>query len=309
MKKRPQVLLLGNGVNQAYGGINWKTLLDKIAIRHDFDIEKMKSPYPLQAILLTNDKIKEAIDNQSDIFYGSIKSVQHSEVIKTILKSGFDDILTTNYSYELEAVALGVSEIDQRRTRKIARMQKFTGDHPEKQYLLHTYNEVKYENSSNRVWHIHGESRKKDSMILGHYWYGNQLCRVKDLVNDRKSLYKDYITSGKPLARESWVDSFILGDIYVLGFGYDVSEFDLWWLLNRKVRENAQTGTVYFYEPESEQNKEKTELLRLMKVEVINLGRKQSNDTNIEFDFQEFYVEAIADIQDRLRKQKTDLDL
>lgn len=45
----------------------------------------------------------------------------------------------------------------------------------------------------------------------------------------------------------SWIDAFILGDVHILGFGYNVSEFDLWWLLDRKMREKAQKGTTHFY--------------------------------------------------------------
>ena len=36
-----------------------------------------------------------------------------------------------------------------------------------------------------------------------------------------------------------WLDSFVLGNVNILGLGMDFSELDLWWLLNRKKRESA----------------------------------------------------------------------
>ena len=64
------------------------------------------------------------------------------------------------------------------------------------------------------------------------------------------------------------MDAFILGDVYILGFGFDLSEFDLWWLLNRKFNEKADHGHVYYLEPKSPVLDEKLELLKLLEVEV-----------------------------------------
>lgn len=178
MGKHPQVLLLGNGVNLAFGGTSWSSLMKDIAVRHDFDIDKLTSPLPLQAILLTNNDIKQAMENHSEKFYGTVGTDEQKEILQDLLSMGFDDILTTNYSYELEEAALGISEVRHGETSKInriKRLSKHTSDHAETQFLLHTYNEVKYRNSINRIWHIHGESRKPNSMILGHYIIGMEV--------------------------------------------------------------------------------------------------------------------------------------
>ena len=60
---RPQILLLGNGLNLAYGGTSWSELLNKIKVRDDIP-EKLHCPMPLQAVLYTNNDIKTAMENQ-----------------------------------------------------------------------------------------------------------------------------------------------------------------------------------------------------------------------------------------------------
>ena len=301
-----QVLLIGNGINQAYGGISWPELLSKIRVRSDYHTEALKSPMPLQAILLTNNNIKDALRNNKEAFYGEIRSPEQEQVLLSLLDMDTDDILTTNYSYELEAAAIGEKTVSDYR---LCRMNERTCDKTELRYLLHTYNRVPYKERSLRVWHIHGESRKPDSMILGHYWYGNQLSRIKAELDERKNRYAFRQNNGLEISYDSWIDSFILGDVYVLGFGFDTSEFDLWWLLNRKKREKAKKGKVFFYEPASEKSREKQDLLRLLDVEVMNLPFDHTiADLDKSKAYQEFYSESIQDIRNRITAKRSLLE-
>ena len=57
---RPQVLLLGNGMNRVYGGASWAGLLQKIN-RTPFTPEEVKTiPLPMQAVLLSEDHVDES---------------------------------------------------------------------------------------------------------------------------------------------------------------------------------------------------------------------------------------------------------
>ncbi|MBR1433065.1 AbiH family protein [Ruminococcus sp.] len=105
---------------------------------------------------------------------------------------------------------------------------------PKANIWLHTYNSVLYGGKERRIWHIHGEARKPDSMILGHYYYGNLTAKIK---NESDRLDDAYRREGYKC--KSWMDLFILGDVYIIGTALDVSEIDLWWLINRKARETA----------------------------------------------------------------------
>ncbi|MBQ6508535.1 MAG: SIR2 family protein [Flexilinea sp.] len=301
----PQVLFLGNGLNLAFGGISWSDLIEKISKRDDFDWAGSEMPMPLQAILASNNQIRTSLQAAKEDFRGKIQTEQQMEVLRVLLTMGFDDIITTNYSYELEEAALGKFELSD---RQIAKLMGYTSDHAERNYLLHTYNRVQCENIENRIWHIHGEIRKTDSMILGHYWYGKLLYKIIEESEKRKDLYARSQKEEKPAELNSWMDSFILGDVYILGFGFGLSEVDLWWLLNRKQRERAEHGKVYFYELRSEKQREKTELLKLMDVEVIDLGFSQTEKTKTDGkpDYETFYRAAIEDVRQKITQKPSD---
>lgn len=102
---RPQVLLLGNGLNRTFGGISWSELMEKIGVREDLP-SKLTCPMPLQAVLVTNDQVHKRMKENKNAFYGSVNG-ELMEQLRALLSMGFSDILTTNYSYELEAAAHG----------------------------------------------------------------------------------------------------------------------------------------------------------------------------------------------------------
>ena len=295
----PQVLFLGNGLNLAYSGISWSDLIGKIAKRDDFDWSRSEMPMPLQAILASENQIRTSLKTAKEDFRGRIRNDRQMEILRDLLTMGFDDILTTNYSYELEEAALGKFELSD---RQVAKLMRYTSENPERNYLLHTYNQVKCGNAENRIWHVHGEIRKTDSMILGHYWYGKLLYKIIEESEKNKDRYARNQKEGKPTELNSWMDSFILGDVYVLGFGFGLSEVDLWWLLNRKQRERADHGRVYFYELRCEKQREKTELLKLMDVEVLDLGFSDIEKTTPggKPDYKAFYQAAVTDIRQKL---------
>lgn len=117
----------------------------------------------------------------------------------------------------------------------------------------------------------------------------------------------------------------LLGNVCILGFGMDFSELDLWWLLNRKKRENAEHGKVIFYDPEKPGDEAKYALLRAYGVEVRHLGfrllpyaDRESCDDDLQAEnaqeekmvreynagiFSDFYVDALEDIEMEIRKQ------
>jgi len=267
MKKNPQILLLGNGLNLAYGGTSWADLLKDIACRDDLPLDELQSPMPLQAILVTNNNIKKGLKKQEKPLYGTIKTKEQSEALRRVLKMGFDHILTTNYSYELEMACREDWKVTDNYLKKISHHTEAV-NRVEPKYLLHTYNECNYEGATNKIWHVHGEARKQDSMILGHYYYASLLCKMKSEIDSQGNKYLKNQMAGKLNEVESWMDAFILGDVYILGLGFDFSELDLWWLLNRKLNEDAEIGRVYYFAPKSPVLDEKAELLNTLGVDV-----------------------------------------
>lgn len=286
---RPRVLLLGNGINRAFNSDSWDMLLNSIDCRSDkYDVGRFHCPETLKAILVTEDNVDKALERKKNALgnLGTKKPAKQLELLRRLLAMSFDHMLTTNYSYELETAALGEDRITENALKRIQRHTSSV-ERCEASLMLHTYNSVEFRGSERRIWHIHGEARKPDSMVLGHYYYGRLLGKMLEL--DRRRTY----SAAKPSKILSWTDAFILGDVYILGFGFGFAESDMWWLLNRK--KHAGTGSTVFYElnPPDTSNNAKLDLLRLMNVEVVSMTVENSNWT-------ELYERAINDIEERI---------
>lgn len=305
----PQVLLLGNGLNRAYGGDSWDLLLEKM--KRNSRIPKgtrLKLPMPLQAVLLTDDQVDVTLNDVHGSLYGELASKEHCRRLSDLLEMGADHILTTNYSYELELAGLRQNCLSDAELKKILRHTDAV-KRAEGKYLLHTYNEVRLGGTEHKIWHIHGEARKPQSMILGHYGYAALLQRLCNHFVAQSNRYQKEQQAGVPCHITSWADAFLLGDVYVLGFGFDVSEIDLWWLLNRKKREKADTGAVHYFSPAFQATgglDEKCELLRVLGVKLHDCGvTVPSGGTKEERGeaFRRFYPLAIGEIRSMIQSE------
>lgn len=288
---RPQVLLLGNGINRAFNSDSWDMLLNSIDCRSDkYDVGKFHCPETLKAILVTEDNVDKALERKKTALgnLGTKKPEKQLALLRRLLSIRFDHILTTNYSYELETAALGEDKLTENALKKIQRHTSAVG-RCEASLMLHTYNSVEFRGGERKIWHIHGEARKPDSMVLGHYYYGRLLGKMLEL--DRRRTY----STAKPHKILSWMDAFILGDVYILGFGFGFAESDMWWLLNRKKR--AGIGSTVFYELNlpGASNVAKLDLLRLMNAEIVSFAIENNNWT-------ELYEQAINDIEERTKQ-------
>lgn len=299
--KIPQVLLLGNGLNKAYQGASWNELIESIWVNKRITSNAIcDAPFPLQAVIATDDSIDEKLKEKPDSFYG-VKSIDEIRApIDQLLGIGFDHILTTNYSYEIERVACPLVDRDGRYCKKLT---AHTGacKNAETRYLLHTYNQLPYGDFINKVWHIHGEMRKPQSVVLGHYYYGKLLGKYMAELDKRGNQQKIRQEKYLPPIMDSWIDAFIMGDVYVLGFGYDFSEMDMWWLLNRKKRENARHGKVVFYEP-SFGKELKLSMLDTYGVQTEDLGFRAQGPN-----YKAFYEAAIDDIRKCIKQAQEEI--
>jgi len=252
---RPKVLLLGNGLCRAYGGISWDKLLDTIKDKNTYphSADKYILPMPLKAVMLTNNslrtKIKNVVNNKEDGSDFGWHSFTHTtqemrEQIRHFVKSGFDYVLTTNYSYEIEAALLDRDTLSPGQITRL--MEYHEVDRAQPRYLTNTYNCA----DGVPVWHIHGEARKPESMILGHSYYGKILRRCVERIDSSKDTeFRKNIKNKIPQKIGSWIDAFVLGDVYILGLGLDFSEMDLWWLLEYKKNNQEFCGNTVFYDP------------------------------------------------------------
>ena len=299
-KNFPKVLLLGNGINICNGCERWSDFLLSIRDKKfDMDVKTLKSPMPLQAVLISNNTIDEKLKEKSKKLLPSQKLVCDNFPVNKILSLGFENILTTKYTYELEQASFDNQPLSADKLKKLfTHSENYKAD---RKYTIHSYNKVIYEGKEEKIWHIHGEARKHSSMVLGHYYYGKLVKKIIEYVDGRSGLYWQQQEEGKEIKTDSWIDAFIMGDVYVLGFTFDFSEVDLWWLLNRKFNEKAEHGKVYFYEPIIETEKEKVNLLEVFGVKVMNMGIEEKIiDGKSYIDYKTFYEKAYYSMKNGL---------
>lgn len=297
--QRPKVLLLGNGLNRVYGGASWAGLLARIN-RTNYTPEQVKSmPLPMQAVLLSQDHVDVSL---KDLKRELTRCELHPWLdlqLKKLLAMPFDCILTPNFTYELECAAdqdfLEVPSRARRYRRHTAGVAR-----AERRFMLHTYYSLPVAQGTVPLFHIHGEANKPDSVILGHYYYGNLLFCYDAYLTKRAPDCKYRMgRDGQGLPVLSWLDYFILGDVYALGFGYDTSEMDLWWLLCRKKRERASHGGLYFFEPGRKSAETKHALLKAYHATCVTLGMKDLDDEG----YRLFYERAVKEIGQRVKQE------
>ena len=300
---RPQVILIGNGLIRAFGDspTSWQDLLENLTVpKYKGKISENGLPNTLQIILRTDGAVNSMLKTNKEGMKGKPVTQSLAERLRLIQGLGPDHILTTNYSYEIEAAFLNKEVLSD---YKLSNIQKHTSEiaRCEGQYMIHTYNDA----GGIPVWHIHGEARKPISIIAGHYWYGSLLAKYKTIIDERSDHYAKNAANNE-YAILSWLDAFIMGDVYVLGFGYDIAEIDLWWLLNRKRYENAENkGKLYYYSNEdTDEFNEKEELLKVCGAEVIHCHKLPMPDQLLGDKYRKYLDAAIVDMGKKIKENR-----
>ena len=341
---RPQIVLIGNGLEMKSGQVAWKKLVDNLTVPNCIPItdeEKKNMPFPLlYEVLVLNRPIPQILDaaairDEEKCLKREMRNLVNSsnDLLDELPELNADHIFTTNYSYCLEKAFFPKRDFTSSVSRSSVRFNLLMSDENEKQmresqYRLHSGYLAKNSNSTNvGLWHIHGESSASEGIVLGHDRYGRLLKRIIEICSDLD--YKG-ITKKKPRCFTSWPELFLFGDVYVIGFGFDQSEFDLWWLLRRKQRERHGDGRVIFYDkcisikepikinslltPEAREAAVKEneniiwhnhsvrkkilrdKLLAAHGVQILDCG--SSNETG----YDEFYKRAFSDVRARIEK-------
>jgi hypothetical protein len=316
-KLRPQVLLMGNGLVRN-NGFSWEEFIEKTKdVEFGINRYKKEPDKPCQIpntilaeIMITCDDKKRQNEYQKRLK----KGVKYSknERICEIIKIPFDSILTTNYTYELEYAFDASYPSSDGKQPKYAYC---TRKPHESNALLRTYNKMKID--SPPIWHIHGEQRVKSSLVLSHNEYAKLVKKIDEYCSSSPKKNFDNMTF------KSWIEYFLYGDVYIIGSGFDFAEFDLWWLLCKRKREISSRNfgsQIYFYareqlgentkesteensEENTEENSENKYKFRALKDMGVNVICLKHNE------YDEFYKEAIQDIEKKVMTQKRSEDL
>lgn len=220
-------------------------------------------------------------------------------LLNKLVSAPFDAFLTTNYTYEIENV-LNPRYLSAKTKNDYSGL--LSGKR-ENGALMHTYNQVIP--SGAPVWHIHGELRRRSSVILSHDEYARLIQKI--VSYSREQLKNRCETDQTSFEVRSWVDYFMIADIHVLGYGFDFCEMDLWWLLSRRCRERASVGSIFFYQPESMAEIYKKRALEAVNVQYLSLSYtahpNMSDDESSAF-YRKFYSAAIDEIVNKVNQRK-----
>lgn len=157
--------------------------------------------------------------------------------LKRLLLLGFDCILTTNYTYEPETVLLGEAFSEKQRKKAVR-----TFGESRRQINLQLCYEVPHQGKNVPIWHIHGDAMRQNSLVLSYHSYIKVMASLWEYSQSMKDHFAEHQASGTPLPVGSWLEWFLAGDVYSVGFGWDFAELDLWWAMERNAREHGQTG-------------------------------------------------------------------
>ena len=298
--KRPKVLLIGNGIVQAFGGgKSWNKFLGAIKNNGSFplDAKKYDMPMPLKATLLTDNSTQSKVTDfiEKNPGWGLSVNKKQKEFLQNLLSLDFDYILTTNYSCEIECASLNLSKVPQ---KYIEESQKFYSTEKEKRsqkkFYITTFNRIqdRINGGEHDIWHIHGDVALPDSIALNNEYYGKLVGRYQEWINAN---CRDCETK----EIKSWIDAFLYGNLYILGFGMNFDETDLWWLLEYKAKKKNFGETVFFDKDLNNVTKEgsrtwcKRKLFEVLNVKVEDCDYEGN-------DYKVFYQKAYECLKEEL---------
>jgi hypothetical protein len=229
MKK---VLLLGNGINRIDNNYSWNNLMDDLlgfaGMKEAISLDKKPFPMLYEEIYLRwSAELQHPERFIKKEIAGLMRNIRSNDLHRVAMKLKVDEILTTNYDYNLESVTsggiMGAKLVPPVKGSKYALMRKRKA-------------------GSKTIWHIHGESHAPGTILLGYEQYAGYLQTIRNyIIHGAKytDLYMEPLT--KRLidgnnAIMTWVDHFFVSDLYILGLNMDFVEIHLWWLLDFRAR-------------------------------------------------------------------------
>lgn len=274
------VLLLGNGINDVTNSYKWMDLINDIVKFLDIkNINGLKEkPFPLlyEEIFLTNLRGKKVSELEIKSFIAKkIKRLIPNKVHEFIKSLNPTDIITTNYDYTIEK-SIGNS----------SGILNDKGVVKQNLYSIFRHTEV----NGCKVWHIHGELNRPNSILLGYEQYSGQLQQMRNYIalGTGESYKKQFPPLIKQLIKgkvdnNSWMDIFFTQDIHIIGLSLDFIELDLWWLLTFRARRILEgrfpiTNKIVYYYPGALEKKiqNKLEILRANEIKTEAYGKSHT---------------------------------
>lgn len=291
-QKKAACLVLGNGINMLFQDVSWKQIIEneldksKSQLKYE-DIKDM--PATMQIVAATGDHVSSRLKDLSNEMMKITMTTERESFLQNLISLPVDEVMTTNYSFEIE-IAHGMKPDKRQYSARLT--PTFVLQEKHRKFRLYQY----YPLNEKRIWHIHGDAAKPDTMLMGHYYYAKQLRSIQDCVAKTIQRYKICEEKGEEFQSYSWVDQFLTGDVYILGLGMYLCEADLWYLLCCKKKNFPQTNT-YFYDMTCS---DKTIRIMLETYGAIVIDGNELGSSN---EYMDFYISSMNDIRKKLMQQ------
>ena len=272
-------LLLGNGVNRAALQKDWTQILRELAAQFDADElvhhlgSKPLSMFIEELCARSAGVFRHTEHDVKVAFAKLLEQITPIEAHHRICKP-FKTILTTNYDFTIEEAFVGP-------------LYNPAFLYPETRYSLFR----RYQAGTKDVWHVHGDSARPSSMVLGYDQYAGSLQKIRNYVTEGVKIKTLGYRLSSPVKNGmiefessrriySWVDHFLRDHLHIVGLGMDFTEIDLWWLLLHKRRRTNQTGKIFYYQAGLSlvDDTAVTSLMKSLNVEVIHVVADSYNE-------------------------------
>lgn len=291
MSKPLPVLWLGNGLNRTFEGDSWEKLIMNAAKKCDnkLSFDEIKHlPSNMQIVAATNNNVDEEMKSIAEEMKQQGNDIELQNFIQeNIVLQNFHAIITTNYTYEIEkALEPQYSIYPANSHRKISEDVKDS----ERRNMLYSFNNFVLDQHKINIWHIHGEACSPKTMIMDNYYYGTRLSKIQTYISKRMPVLKPAYREKLIFQPKSWIDYFLLGEVYVCGFGLDLSELDFWWLVCCKKKHFPDTK-ITIYEPDI-----KPEIKWML--DAYDVEVRTCNSTNKKSFYKEYHKKVFQEICD-----------
>ena len=241
VKSGQYVLLIGNGINRNFKGGNWNDLLIKIIREHlgnssylenavgqeGITNTEIQNILPLEYNRKKGQKIHEkelltsVINNIEEIVYDSVPMLDRC-------KQDNCQILTTNYDLNIENYLWTTQNYNMCRTKN---SQYITSNwYPwDKSFGLL---DDRFQEDGTKVWHIHGNIKNWQSIILSLTRYIGSIQKANDLLHKGSPYDDDWIGT------TTWLKYFFTKPLIITGLALDPQELFLRWLLLQRASIN-----------------------------------------------------------------------
>lgn len=247
-----KALFIGNGINRTESnhGVSWIDLLQRISDTYGIhtDLKNDLKPFPLtfEEMLYAKsgrnnfqNKLRNLKTAISEILAEDANGLIDMDIHRGIMQSGINEIITTNYDYNLE---LSVKQ------NFMNDKLSYSINNQESKHSLYRG----YEINGITVRHIHGELKHnrnviptdlyypEESIMIGFEHYAEYFAKIQSVIKGESGKHTDQEKKSLLVRLRDhqigkiWTDLFFTHKLIFVGFSLDFSESHLWWLLTQR---------------------------------------------------------------------------